>query len=845
MRAVIAGGGTAGHAYPAAALADVLRSRGTEITFIGTRAGPEARLASERGYSFESIEVLGRKKGFNLHNLKVVVKLAAAVARSLALLGKIDPDVVVVTGGYVSLPVALATGIHRIPLVVHEQNTVFGLANRIASRLAEVVAVSFPGSESKLGPRARLTGNPIRAEISNLDRDAARNEALAVFGLAPGRRTLLVAGGSQGARSINEAAAGIYERWRSSETIQVLHLTGPRNVEEVEAALDRRRGADDRILWRVLGYTDRMDLAYAAADFAVCRAGATTIAELAAAGLPSILVPYPHAVDADQLRNAEAAVEAGGAVMILDRELKPTVLAEHVKPFLLDEERLARKSEGMRRLHIPDAAGRLANLVLEVAGGRGTAEGPRPERDPPAAPLAAVGDRLGVPWRRVHLVGIGGAGMSAIARVLGSAGVQVTGSDLSDSTTLAALRTLGMKVEVGHTAEHVTDADAVVASAAVPDDNVELAAARSKGIEVVSRGEALARILSKLRVVAVSGTHGKTTTSGMVATVLEKAGLDPTWVIGADLKQGGAGGKLGLGEVAVAEADEAYGSFLALRSRVALVLNVDADHLDYYGSMEAIEDAFRRFVAGAEHLIVCTDDERAGLLDHKFRTTYGLTGSPDVTASEVVVEAGRSRFLLIHEGRTLGEVELSIGGRRNVENALGAAAVCLLLELPPEAVIEGLGAFRGVSRRFEYRGSVSGADLVDDYAHHPREITATLSDARWGPWSRIVAVFQPHLYSRTRTMSREFGAALCHADVVVVTDVYGAREDPVPGVTGKLVAEAACEAAPAKRVAYLPRLDEAAEFVREGLRPGDLILSLGAGDVTTFPDRLMAWRADH
>lgn len=433
--------------------------------------------------------------------------------------------------------------------------------------------------------------------------------------------------------------------------------------------------------------------------------------------------------------------------------------------------------------------------------------------------------------------------MSAIARVLTEAGRQVTGSDLRESAVLGSLRDMGVRVDIGHRASQTRGADLVIASAAVSADNPELGAARAGGIPTMPRGEALARLLEGLRTVAVSGTHGKTTTTGMVATITQIAGLEPSYLLGSDLATWGPGGRLGSGDVAVVEADEAYGSFLWLRPDIAVVTNVDADHLDYYATLEALHEAFARFVSQSSGTaVLCLDDTRATELAAQARSvlTYGFHREADVGAAGVVNDARGSRFELLVGGRSAGRATLSIGGRHNVQNALGAAAACIALGIDTSAIFEGLSAFRGARRRFEYRGGADGIDFVDDYAHHPTEIEATLEAARSGPWSRIIAVFQPHLYSRTEALWHDFGAALAHADLVVVTDVYGAREEPIPGVTGKLIVEALCEAAPGRRAAYLPRLDEAAGFVRFHMRPGDLVLSLGAGDITTLPDRVLS-----
>ncbi len=370
MKVVIAGGGTGGHVYPGVVLAEALAKRGADIVFMGSGSGPEARVAPAAGLAFQAVDVIGLERTLSPRNLIAVAKLAAGTRKGLEFLRRFGPDVVVGTGGYVSLPVALAAGMRQVPLVIHEQNAIPGLANRIVGRFADAVAVSFPGSEGRFGTRARLTGNPVRREIATFDRTTLREAAIEHFELEPGRRTLLIFGGSQGAMRINQTALSAYGRLRDADRLQVLHLTGPRALEDAQRRLAQVQRPEDRVLWRLVSYTDSMHLAYAAADLAICRSGATTVAELAAVGLPAVLVPYPHATGNHQLANARALAATGGATIILDGEMAEAAFAGAVEELVFDEPRLGRMAAAAARLSVPDAGERLASLVVEMAEGR-------------------------------------------------------------------------------------------------------------------------------------------------------------------------------------------------------------------------------------------------------------------------------------------------------------------------------------------------------------------------------------------------------------------------------------------------------------------------------------------
>jgi len=455
--------------------------------------------------------------------------------------------------------------------------------------------------------------------------------------------------------------------------------------------------------------------------------------------------------------------------------------------------------------------------------------------------------------RRLHLMGIGGAGMSGLAEWLLDRGHQVSGCDVKQSAVTRRLEELGARVVEGHDPAHVERIDALVVSSAIAPDDPERRAATERGIPVVRRAELLAAVMDEARGIAVAGTHGKSTTTAMTGAVLEAAGEDPTVIVGGRIRGGGGNVRLGRGRWLVAEADEFDRSFLALSPEHAVVTNVEADHLDIYGTEEAVHEAFAQFaarIAPGGTLIRSADDPGARRLPPPAEVrvlTFGTAKGADVRAADIQPERGGVAFGLLLGGADAGRVRLAMPGVHNVRNALAAAAVGWRLEADAAAIRTGLEAVRGVERRFEIVHQDDEAMIVDDYAHHPSEISATLAAAREG-WRdrRLVAVFQPHLYSRTRDFAGEFGIALSAADLVFVTDVYPARERPIEGVSGRLVSEAAKKAgAP---VVYLP--DEiaggaaAVDVIEAALHPGDLVVTLGAGDVDALARALAARRAD-
>ena len=444
----------------------------------------------------------------------------------------------------------------------------------------------------------------------------------------------------------------------------------------------------------------------------------------------------------------------------------------------------------------------------------------------------------------VHFIGIGGAGMSGIAMVLARLGVRVTGSDLKSSRYTRNLESLGIEVAIGHQAENLGEAAVVVISSAIPESNPELRAARGLGLPVLARAEMLARIMTQRRGIAVAGTHGKTTISSMIAHALYQGGLDPTFLVGGELNDIGSNAGVGRGEWLVAEADESDGSLLYLRPEVAVVSNVELDHHAHYGCLEDVLAVFRRFVAllPPDGLLVLVAGSGGEALAEHTRAavlTVGI-GAGDLSAEIDRVDDGGSEFVVREGGVELARVTLRVPGEHNVLNALTALAVLRHVGLPPAQAAPHLTTFSGAARRFQELGRAAGVVVVDDYAHHPTEIAATLTAAMSGRHRRVVAVFQPHLFSRTRYLQREFGKALTLADEAIVTDIFPAREEPEPGVTGKLIVNAYLAERPGGPVLYIPRLADVAAYLGPRLRAGDLLLTLGAGDVYRAGEQVLA-----
>ncbi len=434
--------------------------------------------------------------------------------------------------------------------------------------------------------------------------------------------------------------------------------------------------------------------------------------------------------------------------------------------------------------------------------------------------------------------------MSGIAEILFNLGYHITGSDIRSSETIERLKDLGIGIRIQHAGENVEGADVVVISSAVKETNPEVISAKDKRIPVIRRAEMLGELMRMKYGIGIAGTHGKTTTTSMVGEILSEGGLDPTIVVGGKVVNLGAHARLGNGRFMVAEADEYDRSFLQLTPTIAVVTNLEPEHLDYYKNYDEIKSAFLEFVNKVPfygRVILCWDEENVRNLFPLVErpvTTYGLTSSADLWAHSIRFEENRSEFEAQFKGKSLGQITLSVPGIHNVKNSLAAIGVAMELDLNWDTIRVALNKFSGVHRRFEIKGTVKGVMVVDDYAHHPTEIEATLKSARTGWKKRIIAVFQPHLYTRTRDFYRQFGKALLESDLLVVTDVFPAREEPLLGITGELVSESAKKLGH-RNVFYVPKIEDVPSYLKNEVNENDMVITMGAGDVYRVGNELL------
>ena len=832
--AVITGGGTSGHVIPALAIAELLQDGGVskdQLHFVGSTNGIETTLVPPTGIPMSLLTVQGFGRGLSPRALKKNFRtfqvLRNASRHAERLLSSLRPSVVVSVGGYASVPATRAAKKLNIPVVTVSYDRLPGLATRLQARSASGVAVAYLPSKLK---NATLTGAPVRRVLRNLDLSSTRTDARTRLSIPIDRKVICITGGSLGSAKLNSVARTLVENNQSRNDICVIHLTGERYIDDDLPILDN----DAEIVYRRLKSTVAMQDVYSASDLVVARAGASTIAELSTIGIASVLVPWSGAAEDHQTANAKWLDDLGGSLVINERKTTNNEIADQIIDLIDDQAKLRVLANAAWLAGKQHRESTLTELIFSVAGQKGRQH--IDLREP----------------KRVHIVGVGGPGMSAVATVLAEMGHQVSGSDIRRSELTTRLENLGITINIGHNPEVVLGCDFVTGSPAIAESNIEYQKARDLNIRVLSRAETLASICRCATSVGVAGTHGKTTTSSMLTTILLGAGKNPSYLIGGDVISLNRGASWSNSELFVVEADESDGTHAQLPLAATILTNIDIDHLDHFKTQAAIEQSFFDYVGNiAGPRVLCLDDPACALIAQTHNAiTYSVNdnSSADYVATSIKFKNGSSSFGVAQnlgsQSVELGRIILPLRGHHNVSNALAALAMAMQFGVEFEQAAQALSNFGGVARRFDVQGVDHGATFVDDYAHLPNEISAVLSGVRdeSDNWSRVVAVFQPNRFNRMSVISHLYADSFVAADLVVITDIYSSGTEPISGVTGQLVVDAILESHPNSRVIYQPSRTNLVEFLADEIKDGDLCISMGCGDISSLPSEVIARR---
>ncbi|MDR2495888.1 MAG: UDP-N-acetylmuramate--L-alanine ligase [Tannerellaceae bacterium] len=805
-RIIISGGGTGGHIFPAISIANAFRERfpDADILFAGADNRMEMERVPAAGYPIKGLPIMGFDRQRPLRNLKVLWRLLKSLSMAARIIHEYKPDLVVGVGGYASGPVLWAASSQGIPIFIQEQNSYAGITNKLLGKKAAGIFVAYEGMERFFpAHKILLTGNPVRRDLEAAS--GKREEACAFFNLPPDRTTLLAIGGSLGAATINRSLADGLERLAGAG-IQLIWQTGRSYAAEARRQLEELGLASQ--VW-VSDFISRMDYAYTAADLVISRAGAGTISELCLLGKAAILVPSPNVAEDHQTKNAMALVSKEAALLVADRDAGRLLVSTAIE--------LAADKESLERL-----GSRIGALALRHSD------------------RAIVKSILALTGEAYYFVGAGGIGMSALIRYYLSQGMQAGGYDKTPSALTAQLIAEGALIHYEDSVERIPrqfrspETTCVIYTPAVPESHSELRWFRANGFRVMKRSEALGRITQSSRALCVAGTHGKTTTSSMIAHLLKQSPVDCSAFLGGILKNYGTNLLLSAdSDLTVVEADEYDRSFLSLRPWMAVITSADPDHLDIYGTAEAYREAFEQFSAlirpGGCLIMKQGIELSPRLADNVRLYTYSIDGESDFRADNIRIGGGEILFDAVLPDALIADIRLGVPVRINIENAIAAIAVAHLNGVGEDDIRRAMESFGGSERRFDFRIKRDDLVLIDDYAHHPAELEAAIRSVReLYAGRKLCGIFQPHLYTRTRDFADDFAAALSLLDELILLDIYPAREEPIPGVSSRMILD---------RVAISNKtLCTKEQLPSEmALRSNDVVIMLGAGDI----DRLV------
>ena len=850
-RFIISGGGTGGHVFPAIAIANAIKAKvkDAEILFIGAKGRMEMEKVPASGYPIEGLTISGFQRRLTWKNLTFPIKLAGSLLKARRIITKFKPDVVIGVGGYASGPTLRVATFKNIPALIQEQNSFPGVTNRLLGSRVQKICVAYEGM-GKYFPEHKIvfTGNPIRQDVVKIS--GKRDEALLYFGLAPGRKTLLVIGGSLGAGTINQAMLKFVSETGDDQNIQVLWQTGnfyfdsiSAKLAEIAPKIENRKSKIENL--HLLPFIDRMDMAYAAADLIVSRAGAIAISELCVVGKPVILVPSPNVAEDHQMKNARALESRMAAVIMPDAEATVR-LGQTIVDLFGNEKLQSDLSTNIAALGITGAADKIADVALSLIDPDSKSEMRNAKSEIRNLKCEMRNAKCEIP-ESVYLLGIGGIGMSALARYFSMQGAAVSGYDKTPTALTDQLSREGMQI---HFTEDVSLVPAnpglVIYTPAVPGDHAEFRFFREKSIPMKKRAEVLGMISGNYTTIAVAGTHGKTTTSTMIAHMLRTAGVGTLAFLGGISKnygtnflceprgsndtQGPDGNQARA--YCVVEADEYDKSFLQLTPHIAVITSADADHLDVYGSHGDMKKSFGEFTSKIDaggSLVM-----KAGTMVTPVNNTgyrvydYALNAGAPFYAKNIHVEDGLFHFDFVNPAGMVQGLVLGVPGMFNLENAIAALAVGHLLGIEENHLRKAFSSYEGVQRRFEFRIRRPDLVYIDDYAHHPAELRACISAARdLYPARKITGIFQPHLFSRTRDLADDFARSLELLDDLILLDIYPAREKPIAGVTSQMLLD---------RVNLehkrLVQKDDLLRVIMD--HKPEVLLTLGAGDIDRF-----------
>jgi len=810
LKIVISGGGTGGHIFPALAIANAIRAKypDAEILFVGAENRMEMQRVPEAGYKIVGLPVAGFDRKNLLKNISVLWKLYKSMSLARKIIKDFRPDIAIGVGGYASGPILKAASGKGIPTLLQEQNSYAGVTNKLLAKKTSAICVAYDGME-RFFPKGKIvvTGNPVRQNLI-LPKDR-KKEAYEYFGLNPSKKTILVIGGSLGARTINESVFSHLKEIEESN-VQFVWQTGKVYHKDILRHCEER--SDEAIQnLHVTEFISRMDFAYSVADLVISRAGAGSISEFCLLGKPVILVPSPNVAEDHQTKNAQSLVQKDAAILISDKDAVQRLVPEALK-IVQDDAKLKELSIHILKLALPNAAEKIVEEIETIL----------------------------MHPRNVYFIGIGGIGMSNLARYFLAEGNRVAGYDKVESTLTGQLSAEGTSIHYEDNVNLIPkafknkDNTLVVYTPAIPSDHSELEFFRKNGFQMMKRAQVLGEITRTKRGICVAGTHGKTSTSSMIAHLLKQSNVDCNAFLGGILKNYDNNLLLSdKSDLTVIEADEYDRSFHWLTPCMAVITSVSPDHLDIYGTEEEYRKAFEHFTSLVreggtllmEHKVDIIPQIRRNVKLYRYQGFDPQSSTVDFHAQNLRIDNGEIFFDFVTPGSVIRNIQLGVPVEINVVNAVAALAIAWLNGVSEEELRVGMASFRGAKRRFDFHVKSDEMVLIDDYAHHPEELEASISSIRkLYPNRKLTVVFQPHLYSRTRDFYREFAESLSLADEVILLPIYPARETPIAGVSSEMILDLVT--APNKKiVAY----DDLVDSITPS--DGDVLLMAGAGDI--------------